>query len=291
MQRPTSLNPDVGVALYRGVIATAGGRELEARQKNDLAVSIYTSPPYDLAVPGMSVSRLSINLTDSVVLGRLEGDRTRRFDSRRHSLFYTPANTAAHWRKERPSRHINIYFDAAALQAVEARDFGSTPLLNGSLPATRVLVERLVDELTHARPFALEAVDSLARLILVGLGRRRSSVRDEVLGSGVRARVDEFIDAHLGRRLFVSELAQAAGLSPARFAQAFARSAGKAPHQYVLDRRVERAVNLLRRTTSPLADVAATCGFSSQQHMARLVRARLGTTPGGVRGTRVPQRR
>ena len=271
--------------MYRSAIATAGGREVEARHKGDIAVAIYTSPPYDLEVPAMSISRLSINLTDSVVSGHLEGERTRRFESRRYSVFFTPAGAAAHWRKERPSRHINIYFDTAALGDAEGLDFGLTPLLNGALPSARVLMEKLVDELAKARPFAVEAVDSLARLIVVQLARRQVSAGDERLAATLRARVDEFIDANLDRRLLVSELAQAAGLPPARFAQAFARSAGKAPHQYVLERRVERASDLLRQSKLPLADVAASCGFSSQQHMARLLRQRLGTTPGRVRNT------
>ena len=97
------------------------------------------------------------------------------------------------------------------------------------------------------------------------------------------ARVDAFVAANLERRLLVSELAQAAGLPPARFAAAFAGARGRSPHQYVLDRRVERAASLLERTREPLADVAAACGFASQQHMTLLLRRRRGVTPARLR--------
>jgi len=270
------------------VISTAGGREIESLHKGGVAVAMYASPPYDVAVPAMAVSRLSINLTDSTVSGHLDGDPARRYESRRHSLFFTPAGAAAHWQKERPSRHINLYFDADALRDAEALKFPLTPLLNGMLPSAGALIDMLSAELAKADPFAAEAVDSLARLIVVQFARRQVAAGDEGLAAALRARVDEFINNHLDRRLLVSDLAAVAGLPPARFAQAFVRSVGQAPHQYVLAQRIKQAGELLQRTAQPLADIAASCGFSSQQHMTRLLRQRLGQTPGRLRGAALP---
>lgn len=297
--------------MYRNVIAMAGGREIqslaqplrkpppdplpdstrgpahgplhESLNRGGVAAAMYASPPYDVAVPAMAVSRLSINLTDSAVSGHLDGDRPRRYEARRHSLFFTPAGASANWQKERPSRHINLYFDADALSGTEGLRIPSGPLLNGMLPSARVLIEMLGAELAQADAFAAEAVDSLARLIVLQFARRQLAAGDEGLAAPLRARVDEFIAANVERRLLVSELAAVAGMPPARFAQAFVRSVGKAPHQYVLEQRVRHAGELLRRTEQPLADIAASCGFSSQQHMTRLLRQRLGQTPGQVR--------
>jgi len=275
--------PAAGAQAYRGVIATAGGRELESLHKSGLAVAMYASPPYEVAVPAMAAARLSINLTDSAVTGGLDGERARRFEARRHSLFLTPAGAAAAWRKERPSRHINLYFDADTLRDDEALKFPSGALLNGALPSARTLIEMLAAELARGGAFAAEAVDSLARLIVVQLARRQIAAGGDMLAPAQRARIDEFIAAHLERRLLVGELAALVGLPVARFTLAFARSAGKPPHQYVLDRRVQRAGELLRGSSQPLADVAAACGFASQQHMTLLVRRRLGSTPAKLR--------
>jgi AraC family transcriptional regulator len=73
------------------------------------------------------------------------------------------------------------------------------------------------------------------------------------------------------------------GLGPSQFSRRFKARTGVAPHQYLLDLRVDEAARLLRSGTDPIALVAARCGFSHQEHLTRVFRARLGTTPGTVR--------
>ncbi len=273
-----------GLSAYGGVLAHAGGRELEALLRGDdgaaPAVAIYASPPYDMDVPALGVARLSINLSHSRVTGRIDGERTRTHVARRHSLFLTPAGAGAHWRKEQPSRHINIYFD----------ERHCTPMLNTTLPGITPLLEMLAAELTEGAPFAAEAVDSLARLILVRLARRvDDTAAANPVTPAVLARLREHVLAHLDQRLLVADLAALAGLPPNRFAQAFAASSGRSPHQFVIDQRLARATALLQQTRQPLADVAAACGFASQQHMTQLMRRRLGATPGRWRAECAPQ--
>jgi AraC family transcriptional regulator len=54
-------------------------------------------------------------------------------------------------------------------------------------------------------------------------------------------------------------------------------------HQFLLRLRLEAACRLLRTTCMPIAEVAAACGFSHQEHLTRVMRARLGTTPAALR--------
>ncbi|MGA7817728.1 helix-turn-helix domain-containing protein [Caballeronia sp.] len=55
--------------------------------------------------------------------------------------------------------------------------------------------------------------------------------------------------------------------------------------ELVLERRIGLAQQLLRDTALPICDVAASCGFSPQQHMTALFSERLGETPLRVRKT------
>jgi AraC family transcriptional regulator len=271
-----------GARVYAGALAGSGGREIEALQRGDdpgaLAVVLYASPPYDVQVPALPVSRLSINLTAAGVSGALDGERGRSYLAPRHSLFLTPAGASAAWHKAVPSRHINIYF--------HPRAFDAAPLLNGTLPGGPALFDALAGELAGGEPFAAEAVDSLARLILVRLTRRRLGAQASPLSDGHLQRLREFVAARLDQRVLVADLAAVAGLSPNRFAQAFAARTGRSPHQYVLACRLERATQLLQQTRQPLADVAAGCGFASQQHMTQLMSRRLGITPARLRAER-----
>jgi AraC-like DNA-binding protein len=54
------------------------------------------------------------------------------------------------------------------------------------------------------------------------------------------------------------------------------------PHAYLIDVRVRRARDLLRRGEPP-AVVAATVGFADQAHLTRVFKARVGIAPGSYR--------
>jgi len=87
------------------------------------------------------------------------------------------------------------------------------------------------------------------------------------------------IEAFLCSNLQVQELARVAGLSVSHFTALFRRATGKSVHHYVVQRRVEKARDLLLRGTSSVCDVALETGFSHQSHMARWMRRLLGVTP------------
>ncbi|CAN5264731.1 hypothetical protein BH11PSE9_BH11PSE9_30220 [soil metagenome] len=282
-------NPLTSSALtYGGCLANAGGRELRATAPDDdsVAVAMYTSPPYDVVVPPLGVARLSINLSPARVTGGVDGHRSRAFQTRRHSLFLTPAGAAAAWRKASSSRHINIYFHARAFAQSGDMACGpllgdSVPLLNARLPGASALMDMLAEELAQPQPFGAEAIDSLARLILVRLARVGidRAERTNPLTPMLQARLLDHVMAHLDQRLLVSDMACVTGLAPNRFAQAFISARGQTPHQFVMQLRLERALELLRGSSLFLADIAAACGFASQQHMTQTMRRRLGTTP------------
>jgi AraC family transcriptional regulator len=203
-------------------------------------------------------------------------------------LFLTPAGASAAWRKDEPSRHINIYFDSLAFDGA-----GQPPLLNGSLSGGRALFEALADELARGDAFADEAADSLARLILVRLARQRSRARvcANPLTPLRLGRLADYVLAHLDQRILVADLAAVVGLPVNRFAAAFVAATGQSPHQYVLAQRLARAETLLRFGRDPLAEVAAASGFASQQHMTQMMRSRLGQTPARLRSLSAGPRR
>jgi AraC family transcriptional regulator len=58
---------------------------------------------------------------------------------------------------------------------------------------------------------------------------------------------------------------------------------GYSLYRFVLEKRIAAATQMLRATDAPLCEVAAACGFSSQQHMTALFSERIGTTPLRVR--------
>ncbi len=95
--------------------------------------------------------------------------------------------------------------------------------------------------------------------------------------------LDEFIDAGLDGVVGVQAMAGLLGLSEGYFIRAFKNATGKSPHSYLIDRRLAKARALMRDSTAKLAEIAQSCGFNSQAHMATTFRQRLGVSPAQLR--------
>jgi len=96
----------------------------------------------------------------------------------------------------------------------------------------------------------------------------------------------DYIEAHLAEALLLSDLAAQVALSEYHFARMFRQSMGVAPHQFVMQRRMVRANDLLLNSTLPLTDIALACGFSSASHFSNRFKAAKGLTPSQLRAAR-----
>ncbi|MDB4957186.1 MAG: Transcriptional regulator, AraC family [Myxococcales bacterium] len=83
---------------------------------------------------------------------------------------------------------------------------------------------------------------------------------------------------HLASDLTLPMLAGAIGYSPFQFARLFKATTGRAPHQFVLSLRLERARRLLAAEVN-LAAVALATGFYDQAHFTNAFRKAHGMTP------------
>lgn len=81
----------------------------------------------------------------------------------------------------------------------------------------------------------------------------------------------------------VSRLASVSGASQAYFARSFRDAFGIPPHRYLLTRRVERAVALLRDTDLPIIDIALQTGWNSIGTFGRVFRDVTGENPSELR--------
>ncbi|OYW25901.1 MAG: AraC family transcriptional regulator, partial [Methyloversatilis sp. 12-65-5] len=98
-------------------------------------------------------------------------------------------------------------------------------------------------------------------------------------------RVLDLIESRLHEALTLEDMAEAAGLGVCTFSRRFRETQGRAPHAFVIDQRVKRARELLTIGDLAVKEVAASCGFSDQAHMTRVLRARLGLTPAKLRAS------
>ena len=79
------------------------------------------------------------------------------------------------------------------------------------------------------------------------------------------------------------DLAGVACLSPYHFSCSIKQAVGIGPQRYVMQRRLEQAKTLMRRTKEPLAEIAQRVGFADQSHLTMIFRREIGMTPGRYR--------
>ena len=81
----------------------------------------------------------------------------------------------------------------------------------------------------------------------------------------------------------VHRLAQVSGVSASHFARAFKQAFGVPPHRYLLTRRIERAVTMLRETESSITEIAFATGWESLGTFGRTFREITGERPSTIR--------
>ena len=180
--------------------------------------------------------------------------------------------------------HLRQYADRAA----QGRAWIATTLVDvldsGAAGLGQEVRRALLSDPLVAPAYLQALVDALiARLLCRFLGEAERVHKGEALSPGTLGRVVRHIDERLEQLLRVEDLAVLTGLSRSHFSRAFQRMTGDTPGQFILKRRLCRARDLISSGESPLAEIAARTGFSSQAHLSTAFRKELGTTPGSYR--------
>jgi AraC family transcriptional regulator len=204
-----------------------------------------------------------------------------------------PVGVSAAWEDDGPTTMIGVKLEPWMVRS-EAENMGmSSDRI--AVPPQLQLRDPLIEHLLWALRAELESDEPLGRVYAESLGTALAShllrryARPNIDGqrridSNRRLRrVLEYMHDNLSADLSLFELASIAGLSPTQFKVVFKQTVGMPVHQYVIRRRVEYAVGLIKGGDLPLSEIAMQAGFSSPSHMAKLVRQITGLSPAEIR--------
>jgi AraC family transcriptional regulator len=127
--------------------------------------------------------------------------------------------------------------------------------------------------------------ESLATSLATHLVRHHSNMRPQGapttqgLPRGRLREVIDYIHEKLAEDITLNDLAARVQLSPFHFARLFKQSTGLTPHAYLIQRRVERARELLKISRQPTSEIAKQVGFCDQSHLTVHFRRAYGLTP------------
>ncbi len=143
----------------------------------------------------------------------------------------------------------------------------------------------LKDELKFGKIGSNLLIDSLKTTLAIHLLRKYCSTKLKLssykdgLSKLKLKEITEYINANFHCNLKVIELAAIAQISPYHFIRLFKNSLGKTPHQYILQRRIERGKYLLQHTQLSTEEIAASLGFCDRSHFAKYLKCFTGMTP------------
>lgn len=221
------------------------------------------------------------------------GDGTRRVDlggvaGWPGALCIMPQGASSEWEIGERFEFVHLYLADAELRRLYAETFDRDARLMVLPEATfddaprlaQFLVQLAVATRSGNRLLAEQAIVSgVAQLFA---DPRQGKVLPPVLRGGLapalRRRLADFIEDNLAAPIRLKDLARLADLSEFHLQRMFQQSCGVSPHEFILNRRIDRARRMLGGP-DPIAQIATACGFSSQSHLTRMFKAVTGTTP------------
>ena len=230
----------------------------------------------------------------------------RRVDDRWSRAACAPGDTSLltiaqqshwHWTEDIDVSHIylsNPLMSRIAGDVMErsVEDVQLHDVLRADDPTLQAITDAITGEAVKPEMGGSLYAEALGTQLAVHLLRKYAEVSFRAPIAGGRLspaqmrRVLDLIEARMHESLSLEDMAEAAGLGVCTFHRRFRATQGRAPHAFVIDQRVKRAQQLLVAGDQAVKEVAASCGFSDQAHLTRVLRARLGVTPAQLRGSR-----
>ncbi len=116
------------------------------------------------------------------------------------------------------------------------------------------------------------------RMSLDFAGRMRSLKKHAASSKQVAEAID-YIYVHIMDRITINDLAGAICISPTYLSRIFKQETGVSVSEYIRQRKIDLAKNLLRFSSYDLVDIANMLSYSSQSHFIQQFHSQVGMTP------------
>jgi AraC family transcriptional regulator len=132
------------------------------------------------------------------------------------------------------------------------------------------------EDFLQERPYQKMYLDTAASFLATHLLKYYSVMGRSALDRSVNAlshqdlqRLDDYIDNYLNRDLGLAAFANLFNMSQSYFRRLFKQTTGLSPYKYSLDRRLNKAAQMLVNTNLEIAEIADLAGFSSHRNFSR----------------------
>jgi AraC family transcriptional regulator len=270
---------DVGHPKSLHVMAVPGG----------LVQATVGEPPGRIALDGAPANVLMFNMAPVQGLRQTREGRTFVSNVLHGEMTLMPRGVPSQWSWNSTCDRLDVIVSADVFGDGSKLDVVDRFLFRDS--EMEAICRRVYRELSLNSAAGRLYVESLVIELALLLLQRHSTasqavtiVPSRILTRNQARRVLDYIESNLCRDVSLSELARIADLSLYHFARMFKQTLGLAPHRYVLERRVERAKQMLRTTKASLVEISLSAGFYGQSHFTNTFHRMVGATPSEFQG-------
>jgi AraC family transcriptional regulator len=201
-----------------------------------------------------------------------------------------PCDALVYKRWRTPSQMLFLAVDRSFVDRVASDAFGLCHLdlemhIGVNDPVIGGMAEAWREELRTSGAGGKICAEALATALIVHLFRTyvdSACTQKIALGgmTGAKLRkVITYIQEHLSEDIGLDVLAAVSGFSVHHFVDVFKSETGFTPHQFLINRRIHRAKELLLGSDTSIAQIAIEVGFSGQSHLSGHFRKLTGATP------------
>src|SRR5438270_3050760 len=254
-----------------------------------LALQLRSDPAGVLAVPELQRVLVAIHVGAAAKVSCRRGGESHTGSAVHGDIDIIPARTDARWEiHDQNDTALILALPPSLLDTVaEEQGFDSRQVeIRNRFQIRDAQLENicwaLKAEMEANYPSGRLYTDSLGVSIASRLVSSHSSVAQRPIaqsgGLGGRRlkQTLAYIEDHLAEDMSLSRIAAISGVSASHFKTLFRESAGVPVHQYVIQRRIERAKDLLMQDKLSIAEIALATGFLHQSHLARHMRRAVG---------------
>jgi AraC family transcriptional regulator len=207
-----------------------------------------------------------------------------------HSTTILPAHMPHQAKCDTKNRFSILALDFSKISSIadediEGKSIELTPQVSVFDPIVDRFEQLLSLEMNNTQASPLLYIDSLMTALSIHLLKqyrtRSTRLRENFIGLNshqLRPAID-YIHEHFEENISLQTISQVVGMSQYHFIRCFKQAIGISPYQYLIQRRIERAKQLLRKSQLPLTEIASSCGFANQSHFTTCFKQQTGATP------------
>lgn len=164
----------------------------------------------------------------------------------------------------------NLAIVAIALCKRAAIDGGMSPSIAYRLSDFYIQKCDGCNDIAQVIKFRDHAVEKLSNQVKKRLVRKSSSYVE---------RCKDYINKHYKKKIYLSDIAECLGISETHLSRLFKKETGIRMQDFIVDVRLEHAMNLLKYSDENISNIAEYVNFPSQSYMGKIFKAKYGMTP------------